>query len=381
MRFNKVRVLIDGGLLKYASRFTAKKRLNIQDGEVSGMVQLAKHPMAGRVIYDILATSMKYMLSGLSNYGTLDEVIICTDLGNSWRTKVEKTVIPGLEVDSSGDYKGHRRTDDPEELAAIEILNRHYKTAIEDLARYGNLKVLGRYGIEADDYMVVLSKYFAGKGDIVFVISKDADITQAVTSNESGGCTIILQKQADSMHMVVDHGIIQLAKTDSIFEVPKLTNRDLCLAVQTAEILAPQYMLLVKILNGDASDDITPVMVRNVNGRNYKLTAKQIGKIFDYFASKNACGYFRHEDLYDSVEEILTLAHSFVFGTDFHELAAAWQIFYRNKFKENRKMIVINEFELGELYTMPIEDYLACPDTGLPILQFPTSDIISKLSV
>jgi hypothetical protein len=235
----KTVVLIDSGFLKYSTRFAARARLNIANDEP--LTKLANHPGAMGAIYDTLATSLRSKLGHFEEHiATIDRCIVCLDIGDSWRTSIKKTLIPGTEQASSIDYKGHRRTTDAEELEAIVKLNGIYKKCIEFLCTNSGIELVGAHGIESDDFMVILSQQYAKQGNLVFVMSKDADITQAVCSTEAKGATIIMQPcHNGEMHFVVDHETYNRSACTSIFSMSEFPTQ-IANIITNAQIVAPQ---------------------------------------------------------------------------------------------------------------------------------------------
>lgn len=376
-------VLIDSGFLKYSTRFVARNRLGIaHDAPLS---VLAEHPKAQQTIYDVLATSLRSKLGTFErNVARIDRCIICLDIGDSWRVNVDKTVIPDTEQASSIAYKGHRRSEDPDELAAIVKLNRLYDTCLKFICNNSGIELIGKKSLESDDFMIVLGQQYAKQGDAVFILSKDADITQAVCYYDNGGCVIIMQPTKEgNMHFVVDHATFNSVKDVSIFGMAKWPI-GVANVISNAQVLAPQYMLLHKIMNGDASDDISPVMVRvSPGGRTFKLREADMQAIFDEFVRKNPEGYFKIENCYENEDilTILSIAHQRMFKTSFNELPDKWRKFYVDKFIENRKMVVVNKEELGEHY----HEVFAAASEQLhgttPTIAFPTWDILQQLNL
>jgi hypothetical protein len=375
-------VLIDGGWLKYSTRFVAAKRIGASyDTPKSELAKNAKFLAAN---YDVMATSLRSKLGAIeTNFAKIDRCIVCKDVGDSWRTKVEKTLIPGTEQASSIDYKGHRRTDDPDELAAIVQLNRIYDKCLNVICDNSGIECVYKPTYEADDFMIVLSKAYADQGDTVLIMAQDADITQAVYTSASGGHVIVMQPQHDNtMRMVVDHATHDSTSKVSIFSMSEWPI-GLASAINNAQVLAPQYMLFMKILNGDASDDISPVMSRVHNGRTYKLTTKQFDAITAYFAEHNPEGYFKIENLYDDndIHTILCMVHQAVHKQNFEDLPADWQKFYYDKFVENRKMVVVNKAELGPIYNDVLKTAVSQLHGITPTIAFPSWQVLQQLGV
>lgn len=374
-------VLYDGGLLKYASRSAASARLG--HSYDTPPQELAADLRFKGALYDCMTTILRSKLLNIEqNFAKIDRCIICNDIGNSWRTKVTKTIIPGTEQASSIDYKGHRRTDDPEELAGLEKLNAIHKDTVTFICDNSGIEQVGYQSYEADDFMVVLSQTYAKQGDFVVIVANDADITQAVASTESGGYVMIMQPKQGSTNFVVDHATHNKTSEMSIFSMAEFPI-GLAQTINNAQVLAPQYMLLEKVLNGDVSDDISPVMSRVVNNKRYKLTQKNLQTIFEHFVNKNTCKYFTIENMYndEDVLDILRLTHQCVHKQSFDDLPQEWKDFYLSKYLENRKMVVINKAELGPIYNDVLQQAVKQLHGTTPTIAFPTWDVLQKLNM
>jgi hypothetical protein len=153
--------------------------------------------------------------------------------------------------------------------------------------------------------------------------------------------------------------------------------------ITNAQIVAPQYVLFDKVMNGDASDDISPIMSRVVNGRTYKLTRKQLDEISGSFANRNSCGFFTEENLYnkDDIMHMLAMAHMRVHKVEFSELTEEWQKFYYDKFVENRQMVCINQRELGGIYDTVLQSALEQLHGLKPVIAFPTWQVLQTFSI
>lgn len=344
----KTIALIDGGWCKYSSRFAAKTRLKLgYDDDVA----LSKHPALDAIMYNITAANLRSKLQTIQRYlGAIDNGVICKDVGKSWRADIARTVIPGSHIESGIDYKGSRHSDDPESLAAMEVLNRSFDKALNEIERHSNIQQIFGKRIEADDFMIVLSNYYAQHGYNVIIISEDADIQQAVHKFDNGGHIIIVRpNHFDKQPIVVSPASVDylnMPKT-SILATTPVFDALLKNCLDNAIVVAPQYLMFNKVMNGDVSDDITPVMLRqktcrNGQVKNFRLTQKDIKQITEMLATKHSMGYMPREAIFEDTLDILKLAHQLLFGMSFDELPREWQQFYIDKYNENVTMVCID---------------------------------------
>lgn len=334
--------------------------------------ELANMPGLRSAMFDVMAASLRSKVATVEAcVGKIGQAIICQDVGNSWRASVPKTKIPGSDEDSSIGYKAHRRTDDPEELAAIAKLNDAYKAVVNDICQLASIEQLGSQGIEADDFMIQYARQRAAGGDTVCILSKDFDILQAVQAKPS---RIVIMQPMQSGQM---RGFVHCddkSNADSIFALSRL-NVTLERFVGTAGKIDPVQVIVDKVFNGDASDDISPIMCRIKNGRRYKLTAKNLNAIRQL--CKSEASFYDKE----TVLAMLSYAHEAVHKQPFESLPLEWQQFYVDKFKENRKLVICNPTELGE-HVAAIEQAANEQLVGMqPCFDIPDSRVLSNIQI
>lgn len=378
-------VLIDGGWLKYSSRTVCKKRLGvIENGEdPDGCIQLANDARTASMLYDVMVQTLRGRMTTIEQ--TLQapmHILVCMDKGDSWRSNIPRTIIPGEEHQASGlAYKAGRHSDDPASLAAMYKLNRWYEDALEQASTYSGIQLVASPSVEADDFMVCMSNYYAQHGYNCCIVSEDADITQAVHKFDNGGHVVVFRPRHDDQPYVVSPASLEAINTKpTIFD--SLDTFDMSLKrLQNPKVVASQYLLFWKVLKGDASDAITPVMVRkSASGRNMGLRQKDFDKLTEMLASKHALSYMPREALWEDIDDILALEHQLVFKQDFASLPTEWQNFYRAKYVENLQMVCIDEVIMPDLWRS-IQDYAANLQLHTVNYNIPTNDVLSRLGI
>jgi len=377
-------VLIDGGWLKYASRTICKKRLNVIESadDPDGVIALSNDNRMPVMTYDVMVQTIRGRMRTLEQ--TLQapmHILICLDKGNSWRANIPRTVIPGGEQASGLAYKAGRHSEDPASLAATYKLNRQYEDALEQIAAYSGIQLVSAPNIEADDFMVVMSNYYANHNYNVCIVSEDADITQAVHKFKDGGHVVVFRPRHDDQPFVLSPASTEsLNQQRSIFDQPD-TFEDALRRITNPKIVASQYLLFWKVLKGDASDAITPVMVRqSAGGRNMGLRQKDFDAITAMLAEKHQLPYMPREALWEDIDDILALEHKLVHKQDFAELTKEWQDFYKAKYIENLQMVCIDEPIMPDLWKS-IQNYAANLQLHTVNYNIPTSDVLNRLGV
>lgn len=375
-------VLIDSGWSKYSSRFVARNRLgcipNAEDRQ--GNIALSNDSRAASTIYDVLAMTLRSKLKDIAAmFQQPAHVIICKDEGNSWRAGIPRTVLPGGEQASGVAYKAGRHEDDPANLAAMYKLNRMYEDAVDMVCRYSGFDVASSKSVEADDFMVVLSNYYANHGYNVVIVSEDADIMQAVHKFEGGGHILIYRPRHADEPLVCSPASLEHLKQPTIFD-NDLFDTALSKYTQKCKVVAPQYLLLNKIMLGDASDAISPVMQRCSGNRHYNLRSKDLDAIALACAAKHDMPYMPKESLWTDYMLILQMAHQALFKQSFDDLPQDWQTFYVNKYIENVQMVCIDEHVMPSLWA-DLQAYGAQLTLHTINLEIPTTNILNRIGI
>jgi hypothetical protein len=313
------------------------------------IIELSKHPDRIPVRYDVISMTINSKLKAIEQaFGVIRNVVICMDNGNNWRASMVPPIIPGTEQASMIDYKGDRQANSEAERIAKWSLNQDYEKILRFIANNNDYAVLQdtrpeNERFEADDWLVFMSEKLAKAGELVVVVSNDADVLQSLLTYENAGCVVVIQPKVTGDNVLyTDHFAYEHMKPKSIFDMGNAST-SVTNALQNATIIAKQYMLLDKILLGDASDSISPLMLRNTGSKNMRLTRKQIDAII--LGITEGQRPLLYSDLYDKTEQIVSLAHELMFKSKFDELPEDWRKFYIDKYEFNRKLVCINEVE------------------------------------
>jgi hypothetical protein len=352
---SKKHLLIDSGWLKYACYWASQRQLKSVD-----YLQLAKHPKVFETMYDCVARMLALKIrNAVGLIGQLDAVHICLDDGYSWRAGLTMPKTP-VQGDSGIVYKSHRNDPmDKEMIFAKARLNKWYLEVIKIISDFNGFNVHELLHVEADDILTILSKHLSDQGDICITASHDYDNTQSAYSNPDTEGIVIncyIGQFGNPDKLFIDHWTNSKLSETSIFGnslVNKLGPQSMTLP-QYANVLAKQYMLFEKIMRGDDSDGISPLMIRITNDKNgkpreYALAPKAIPGIIQGIGERNGLGYLAYETLYDTdemqivINEVHNQVHKHKLDID-----NEWFKFYMQKYEFNRKLICCNLTEIGQ---------------------------------
>lgn len=209
----------------------------------------------------------------LKTFPEIDNIVFVADNG-SWRTKLP---IPGFmkhdELGAEVEYKGTRIKGDD---INWKLLFASYDNYISLLSQSG-ITVSKEEDVEGDDWCYWWSTYLNSIGTNCMIWSKDNDLKQLVRMNDDGVFTVwwnkdngIYCKEVDTDNMSILFNI-NYDSNDKIFN-------DMCYHSVSVNKINPSQIIVDKILKGDVSDNIQPVLVRSTSQgtRNYKISSKDI---------------------------------------------------------------------------------------------------------
>lgn len=224
----------------------------------------------------------------LRTFPMIDNIIFCAD-GGSWRSKLE---IPEcLHHDTEGnlvEYKGTRQYSD---TINWEYIFSEYESFISLLQRNG-ITACREKDIEGDDWIYYWSKKLNAEGTNCIIWTKDNDLKQLIQTTDNKYFTIWWNKDTglftnfsenndDDFNFLFNYSVTD---NEKIFESIKeksvnITN------------INPKTIVIDKILKGDQSDNILPVILRKSKTRNYKISQKDIDYNLNYNDDNEVLNY------------------------------------------------------------------------------------------
>ena len=265
MSKSKLTLLVDGNWL-LMSRLSVFGSRYLEDNELCNELQLLMVRSIGVV---------------LKQFPEIDSVIVCAD-GGSWRTKVDiPSCLHHEEKGTDAEYKGTRvRSDD----INWDMIFTSYEELLSLFEQYG-ITACREKDIEGDDWIYHWSKYLNENNTNVIIWSKDNDLKQLVKMNNDKCFTFWWNK---------DSGFITPKYEDDnisfMFNMSYNENEDIINNLQKHcpkfTQINPKEIIIDKILKGDSSDNILPVILRNSKSSNsdrkFKISSKDIDYDLDW---------------------------------------------------------------------------------------------------
>lgn len=299
MSKSKLTLIIDGNWL-LMSRLSVLKNKYVDDFELQHQLKL------------LMIKSINVVLR---TFTEIDNIIFVAD-GGSWRNNVQipynailpiDVLVQTLPEDKRNDISNIKNIDidkilsfleENNELNTVEYKGTRTKSndfdwdmlfkSYEDfmsLLQSTGITCCRENGMEGDDWCYHWSRYLNEHGTNVIIWSKDKDLTQLVQMNEDKFFTIWYNK---------DNGIVASDVPDDelnwLFNAQFVANNsmfqsliDKCGKITT---INPKTIALDKILRGDASDNILPVVMRyskNNSNKQFRISQKDIDDTLNYF--------------------------------------------------------------------------------------------------
>ena len=275
---SKLTLLIDGNWL-LMSRLSVLNNSYVDDFELCQELKL------------LMIKSINVVLR---TFPFIDNIIFCAD-GGSWRSKIE---IPScLHHDEEGqlvEYKGTRsRSTD----INWDVIFNGYDEFISILQQTG-ITTSKEKDIEGDDWIYHWSKYLNSQGTNCIIWTKDNDLKQLVQTDKNKCFTIWWNK---------DYGVFtddqEENEFDFMFNFEYSTNEELYDNIIKKSIkvtkVNPKHIIIDKILKGDGSDNILPIILRKSKPdatKKFRISSKDIDYSLDYTNDKAVANYI-HEVL------------------------------------------------------------------------------------
>lgn len=223
----------------------------------------------------------------LKTFPIIDNVIFVTDYG-SWRNSIEN--VPNFLLKENIHYKGNRiRTDEYDWDSIFE----NYENFIKILDENG-INVCKEKEVEGDDWCAYWSKKLNSEQTNVIIWSKDKDLQQLVNTDNNGYFTICWNKENGVICMDKNEDEFNFLFNNEFSENDKLLNFIYNKSSNITKI-NPNNIILDKIIRGDVSDNIIPIILRSTNSsRKYKVSSKNIDKSLDIFNDEEIKKYINN---------------------------------------------------------------------------------------
>ena len=236
----------------------------------------------------LLIKSIKLVLK---QFNAIDNIMFVTD-GGSWRTKIP---IPScLHHETMGkdvEYKGTRERNEDFDW---DFIFNVFEDFTINLQNHG-INIYKEKDIEGDDWCWYLSTLLNDNNVNCIIWTKDKDLTQLVKVDKNKCFTVWWNKENGCY--IEDYNDEQL---DFLFNINYNDNEivlnNIINNAASINKIKPTDIVIEKILKGDQSDNIFPVILRkpkegSKTQRQYKISAKDIDYSLNYNNDQDAYNY------------------------------------------------------------------------------------------
>lgn len=216
----------------------------------------------------------------LRTFPDIDNVIFVSD-GGSWRNQVP---VPEFLKSHNIEYKGTRVKS---EEVNWELLFENFNEFQSVLVSESGITVCHENMIEGDDWCYYWSKLLNDQNTNVLIWSSDRDLTQLVTVKDNGCFTAWWNSKIGIIEEDSENSEI-----DFLFNPYKDKNNQILSNLEDKSTkvtkINPKKILLDKIIRGDISDNVKPILLRKTKNasRYFKVSAKDIDYSLDIWNEK-----------------------------------------------------------------------------------------------
>ena len=230
----------------------------------------------------------------LRQFPMIDNLIFCADAG-SWRNKIELPKYLIQQKETEGiivEYKGTRtRSSD----INWELVFDAYDDFLLTLTQTG-INVSREKDIEGDDWIYHWSKELNKQGTNCIIWTKDNDLKQLVHTDNNMCFTIWWNKDTGVFTDNYNEEDLNFLFNYEFNENDILFNDIVKKSINVTKIL-PEQIIIDKIIKGDGSDNILPIIVRKSKTNStkvFKVSTKDINYELDFNNDTNVRSYI-HE--------------------------------------------------------------------------------------
>ena len=253
------------------------------------------------LLFGALSKSLEISVSNYRKWFPFANIYFVSDSREkSWRKKINK------------EYKATRKKDSDIDWDFVFGAYTEFKESLQ----YKGIRVLESPHIEGDDWISFLTNKSNSEGRSTIVVSNDYDIKQVVKYNLNPLCINIMSNE------MLNRQKLFLPKNYQIFlnEVNKLENDDIFTLNDNIEFvkLMNSFMekyeinevdsiesLIIKIISGDQSDNISSAWSIVKNGRKRGIGEKGAKSIFDNYLSEFGDINLSDPDLFENIADLI----------------------------------------------------------------------------
>ncbi len=253
------------------------------------------------LLFGALYKSLEISVSNYRKWFPFANIYLVSDSREkSWRKKLNK------------DYKAHRKQNNDIDWDFVFESYIEFKNKIG----YQGIKVLESPHIEGDDWISFISNKSNSEGRSTIIVSNDYDIKQIVGYNLNPLCINIMSNE------MLNKQKLFLPKNYQIFlnEVNKLDNNDIFNLNDNVEFIKllnsfmekyeiqevdPLESLIVKVISGDQSDNITSVWSIIKNGRKRGIGEKGAKAVVDNYYLEFGDMSLSDPDFFENIADLI----------------------------------------------------------------------------
>lgn len=236
--------------------------------------------------HDLQLMLIQSMSIVLRTFPHIDNIIFVTD-GGSWRNKLElpdylkdEHIKNGVNVE----YKGTR---EKSSNFNWDLLFSSYEDFISILNSTG-ITACKEQNVEGDDWCWHWSKFLNSEGTNCIIWSKDNDLKQLV-SVDSNKCFTVWWNKENGIFAEESASNAKQTDMDFFFNPHYSQNEDIFNSIQnkakSVNFIDPKSIVIDKIIRGDGSDNILPIILRKSktnSSKKFKVSAKDLPEKLDY---------------------------------------------------------------------------------------------------
>ena len=305
-------------------------------------------------IKDVILYTQILMTQSISKfvreYNDIDNIIFCSD-GGSWRNTIS---IPDFikkehADDVSTEYKGNRVKSDEFEW---DVFFEGYNEYISKLRNIG-ITVCHAHGIEGDDWISYWSNELFNDNTSVIIWSTDNDLKQLLKYDKDNGTFVCTYDTKKGFSFCEDVNAIISRLNENADDALKFlfnsyyeSNSNIITSLITkskkdANFVSPSHIVIEKIFNGDAGDNVYPILQKETNGRKFKIRKTDLNESLDIYDEAAVESYLSN-----------LMNNKFFKGT----IKKTFDDVIKH-FKLNRKLVVLNKVERPQNIQEILDDY------------------------
>ena len=332
MKLGKHTLMIDGNYFVYSRLYVMPRSKGILLGDEKEQAQFLR-----KLCIDF-ASEVRKMRP------FIDQVVVAVD-SKSWR----KDLFPEAE------YKGTRTQSDSVSWESVYEIYEEFKIIV---AKKGVI-VEQISGAEADDILFAWSTYLNAQGKNCIVWTGDRDLIQLVDySKATDGYTLwyyntkkklitfegfnsMMAQDIDDRTEDNDDLLFNLASKTAFLEKMRMDVSDWIKknGIEVEEINCDHF-IFQKILMGDKSDNIKPVISWNKGGRTYGISQKHADKILEQYLKEEKEFIIDHMFSEEQIEKIADIAYRVVGNSSKSQI--------KTRFNQNLDIMLLHHHTIPE---------------------------------